>query len=81
VLDQDGLDEHQTDLTVRSITDGLRQFAPGAQMMIRNPATRRDEQPGEQVALEQLAVLSYLARRVDECGLDEASPAGTEDTG
>ncbi|GAA1860299.1 hypothetical protein GCM10009836_45550 [Pseudonocardia ailaonensis] len=61
-----------TNLTVKSIQDGLRQFAPGAQMLIRNPATHLDEEPAEQVALEQLCTLSLLARMVDSCILDEA---------
>lgn len=55
------------DLTVKSMRDGLRQFAPGVQMTIRNPATHEAEEPGVQTALEQLAVLSLLARWVDAC--------------
>ena len=56
-----------SDATVRSMQDGLRQFAPGAQMTIRNSAAHGTEQMPEQEALERLAVLSLLARWVDEC--------------
>lgn len=52
------------------MNDGLRQFAPGAQMTIRNPAAHGDAM-GEQDALERLAALSLLARWVDHCRLVE----------
>lgn len=55
---------------VKSMNDGLRQFAPGAQMTIRNPAVHGDPM-GEQDALERLAALSLLARWVDHCQLVE----------
>lgn len=55
---------------VKSMNDGLRQFAPGAQMTIRNPAAHGDAM-GEQDALERLAALSLLARWVDHCRLVE----------
>jgi hypothetical protein len=65
------------DLTVKSMRDGLRQFAPGAQMTIRNPATHDAGEPDVQTALERLAVLSLLARWVDACDVvrhpDDAS--------
>jgi hypothetical protein len=61
-----------TDRDVKTMNDGLRQFAPGAQMTIRNPATHGTGELDQQVALEQLATLSLLARWVDQCGLDEA---------
>lgn len=62
----------QTDQTVKSMNDGLRQFAPGAQMTIRNPATHGSAEMSEQEAAERLAVLSLLARWVDQCNLLEA---------
>jgi uncharacterized protein (TIGR02391 family) len=58
------------DRNVKSMQDGLRQFAPGVQMTIRNPATHLRRDMTEQEALERLATLSLLARWVDECQLD-----------
>jgi hypothetical protein len=48
---------------------GLRQFAPGAQMTIRNAVAHGTDDLSEQDAMERLAVLSLLARWVDECDL------------
>ncbi|WP_160145456.1 TIGR02391 family protein [Arthrobacter sp. SLBN-53] len=62
----------QTDKTVVSTNNGLRQFAPGAQMTIRNPATHGTGEMTPQGAIERLSVLSLLARWVDECNLIEA---------
>lgn len=69
----------QADLSVKSMNDGLRQFAPGAQMTIRNPATHGPGEMTRQAAVERLSVLSLLARWVDECDLIEApdEPSGT----
>lgn len=58
-----------SDRAVKAMNDGLRQFAPGAQMTIRNGAAHGTEQLGEQHALERLAVLSLLARWLDECDI------------
>lgn len=72
----------QTDRTVVSMNDGLRRFAPGTQMTIRNPATHGPGEMTQQEAVERLSVLSLLARWVDECDLIEApKPAvgGQED--
>lgn len=60
------------DRGVNSMNAGLRQFAPGVQMTIRNTAAHGMDELGEQVALEQLAVLSLLARWLDDCELAEA---------
>jgi Protein of unknown function (Hypoth_ymh) len=54
---------------VKAMNDGLRQFAPGAQMTIRNGAVHGNSDMAEQDALERLAVLSLLARWVEECDL------------
>lgn len=62
----------QTDRTVVSMNDGLRRFAPGVQMTIRNPATHDTGEMTEQQAVERLSVLSLLARWVDECDIIEA---------
>lgn len=65
------------DQTVKAMTDGLRQFAPGVQMTVRNPAVHTTEPMSEQDALERLAVLSLLARwALDECDLDQTPPTG-----
>ncbi|WP_461033953.1 TIGR02391 family protein [Streptomyces mayteni] len=55
------------DQTVRSMNDGLRLFAPGAQMAIRNTSAHGTDEMTAQDALERLAVLSLLARWVDAC--------------
>lgn len=60
------------DRDVKTMNDGLRQFAPGAQMTIRNTAAHGAAEFAEQAALERLAVLSLLARWVDHCELVEA---------
>ncbi|MEV3905533.1 TIGR02391 family protein [Mycobacterium sp. NPDC050551] len=62
----------QTDRTVVSMNNGLRQFAPGAQMTIRNPAAHGLGELTQQEAIERLSVLSLLARWVDQCDLIEA---------
>ena len=56
-----------TDRTVRSINEGLRHFAPGAYLLIRNTAVHSTDALSRQDALERLAVLSLLARYVDGC--------------
>lgn len=68
----------QADKSVISMNNGLRQFAPGAQMTIRNPATHGPGEMTRQEAVERLAVLSLLARWVDQCDLIAAPdpPAG-----
>ena len=60
-----------TNQDVKSMNDGLRQFAPGVQKTIRNPAAHDTGEMPEQHALERLAALSLLARWVDECDLVE----------
>ncbi len=56
------------------MNDGLRQFAPGANMVIRNPATHVDQDMSTQGALERLAALSLLARLVDRCAVETVEP-------
>ena len=65
----------QTDQTVVSMNSGLRQFAPGAQLTIRNPATHGPGEMTQQEAVERLSVLSLLARWVDQCDLVEDDDA------
>lgn len=62
------------DRAVKNMNDGLRLFAPGVQMTIRNTATHQVADLSEQEALERLATLSLLARWLDECEL--VGPAG-----
>jgi hypothetical protein len=68
------------DLDVKTMNDGLRQFAPGANMIIRNPATHVDEDMSIQDALERLATLSLLARLVDGCDIEIAEAEETAQT-
>lgn len=73
------------DQDVKTMQVGLLSFAPGVNMVIRNPATHVAEDFTEQDGLEQLATLSVLARFMDRCvvvsvdatttGPGEASPA------
>ena len=59
------------DLTVKAMRSGMLQFSQGCFMAIRNPATHSTNDVAAQEALEQLAVLSTLARWVDQCELIE----------
>ncbi len=61
-----------SDRDVKTMNEGLRFFAPGVQLTIRNPAAHGSQELTEQEALERLASLSLLARWVDECDLDKA---------
>ncbi|KRF14173.1 TIGR02391 family protein [Nocardioides sp. Soil796] len=60
------------DLTVKAMRAGLLQFSQGCFMAIRNPATHSTTDMAPQAALEQLAILSTLARWIDQCELVEA---------
>lgn len=60
------------DLTVKAMRAGMLQFSQGCFMAIRNPATHSTSDTTAQEALEQLAVLSTLARWIDQCDLAEA---------
>jgi hypothetical protein len=62
-----------TDLTVKAMRTGLLQFGQGCFAAIRNPATHGTTDMVPQEALEQLAVLSTLARWIDQCDLLEAA--------
>lgn len=59
----------------RSRQDGLHHLAQGAFAGIRNIATHDEDEWPEQVALEQLAVLSVVARWTDETELVSATAA------
>lgn len=60
------------DLTVKAMRSGLLQFGQGCFLAIRNPATHSTDDLPAQEALEQLAILSTLARWIDGCGLVES---------
>lgn len=60
------------DRLVKSMNDGLRQFAPGMQMTIRNGAVHSSGDMAEQEARERLGVLSLMARWLDTCVIEEA---------
>lgn len=62
-----------TDLTVKAMRTGLLQFGQGCFAAIRNPATHGTTDLPQQEALEQLAILSTLARWIDHCELLKAS--------
>lgn len=62
-----------SDRDVKTMNAGLRQFAPGAHMVIRNPATHSTDEMSEQDGLERLAVMSLLARWLGECDLQDIS--------
>ncbi len=53
------------------MSDGLRQYAPGVQMTIRNMVIHTSDELSEQAALERLAALSLLAGWIDQCELNE----------
>jgi hypothetical protein len=57
------------DLTVKTMRTGILNFSQGCFMAIRNPVTHSTEDLPKQIALEQLAVLSTLARWIDGCEL------------
>jgi len=61
-----------SDRDVSTMNSGLRSFAPGVQMTIRNSAAHGVGELDEQAALERLSILSLLARWVDKCDLVEA---------
>lgn len=58
------------DQDVKAMNDGLRRFAPGVQMTIRNGAVHGSEEMSQQDGLERLAALSLLARWVEQCELE-----------
>ena len=60
-----------TDKAVKNMNHGLRLFAPGVQMLVRNEAPHSTEAWTEQEALERLATLSLLAGWVAACALEE----------
>jgi hypothetical protein len=63
------------DMTVKAMNDGLRLFAPGVQLLVRNQAVHSTDEIGDQDALERLAALSLLARLVQDCELLPHEPA------
>jgi Protein of unknown function (Hypoth_ymh) len=68
------LPEDHADQTIRSRQRALRPFAEGCFAGIRNPAAHEHgPEWDEQKALEYLAVLSVLARWIDECVVVYAS--------
>ncbi|GAB3092302.1 TIGR02391 family protein [Isoptericola nanjingensis] len=58
-----------SDQTVKAMRDGIRAFAQGCFMAIRNPSTHGTDEMPRQEAFEQLASLSTLARWIDQCQL------------
>lgn len=66
---------------MKTMNEGLRQFAAGANMVVRNPATHVAEDMSTQDALERLATLSVRARLVDGCDIENAEVEETAQTG
>lgn len=62
------------DQSVKTMSDGLRNFAAGVQLTIRNPAVHAGLEMTEQDGLERLAALSLLARWIDRCEIVGAAP-------
>jgi uncharacterized protein (TIGR02391 family) len=60
----------RSDPTVQSKQRGLLQLALGCAWAIRNPATHEDKDWDEHDALEKLAVLSVIARMIDQSSVD-----------
>lgn len=60
------------DRTVKSMNEGLRLLTSAVQLTIRNPATHDVDPMTLTAASERLAVLSLMARWVENCRLDEA---------
>jgi hypothetical protein len=67
-----------TNETWKSRQDGLHLIAQGAFAGIRNVAAHTDDEWTEQIALEQLAVLSVLARWADETVLTQIAPVSDQ---
>ncbi len=66
-----------SDQDVKTMTAGLRFFAPGVQMTIRNSAAHGVGEMDQQEAIERLSTLSLLARWLDACEVEtftEPSP-------
>jgi uncharacterized protein (TIGR02391 family) len=62
------------DKTVRSMRSGLRSLAFGLLQTVRNPATHSTEEISNDVALEQLAAFSMLARMIERCEVVRIRP-------
>lgn len=58
--------------TAKSVRRGVAAFAEGCYAAIRNPASHEEGEVSEQVALEQLAAFSVLARWVDAATVETA---------
>lgn len=69
---------NSSDQNVKTMNDGLRQFAPGVNMVIRNPATHLGGNLSKQDALERLGTLSVLAKFVDRCTVVEIAQGSAD---
>ena len=64
------------DRTTKSMNEGLRLLTSAVQLTIRNPATHSSDQLTLIEASERLAVLSLMARWVENCELEQADEDG-----
>ncbi|WP_336649690.1 TIGR02391 family protein [Kocuria rosea] len=60
------------DTTVRSMNDGIRQYAVGCFKAIRNTSTHTMEEMDEMEALTKLTSISLLATWIDDCVVETA---------
>jgi hypothetical protein len=60
--------------------EGALHFARGCAQRIRNLATHEEAEPEEQVALEQLAALSVLARWIDDANVERVDSREKDQT-
>lgn len=66
-----------TGQTAKSMRFGLRSLAVGLMQTVRNPATHSTQEFAQDVALEQLAALSMLARMIEKCEIVRAPAEGS----
>ncbi|MEX5260398.1 TIGR02391 family protein [Kocuria sp. CPCC 205263] len=59
-----------SDTTVRSMNDGIRQYAVGCFKAIRNTSTHTTDEMDEMEALSKLTSISLLATWIEECELE-----------
>jgi hypothetical protein len=65
-----------TDITVKSMREGLMGLAKGLNLAVRNVATHSRGEISEQDGMERLGVYSHLARLLDQCEIERHSEDG-----
>lgn len=59
-----------TDITVKSMREGLMALARGLNLVVRNVATHTRDEISEQEGMERLGAYSHLARLLDQCQIE-----------